>query len=293
MSKVVSVINLKGGVGKTTTTVVLAEFLSFEYKKKVLVIDLDPQTNATVMLINQNQWKKANDNKKTIYHLFIDQLQNTHNFNLQNSIIRSVSNVGGGISRLHLLPSSIDLLDIQEKLTHMSYTGIFPQNPIMLLASRLNEEVLNEYDYILIDCPPNLGTITLNGLYISDYYLIPVIPDILSTYGVPQIIDRVNKYSKEIRTVNKGYNIKPLGIIVTKFRSASSMHKRIKQDLTEKGDSGSLPKVFPYSIKETNSVSEATDISASVSNLKQKYGYQKDLYECFNNLTKEFIKRTI
>ena len=72
MGKIISLINLKGGVGKTTTTVALAEFLTFEKRKKVLVIDLDPQTNATVMLINQEVWKKANDEGRTIHQMFLD-----------------------------------------------------------------------------------------------------------------------------------------------------------------------------------------------------------------------------
>ena len=74
MTHVFSTINLKGGVGKTTTTVALAEFLSAEMRKNVLVIDLDPQTNATVMMIGEEKWKKLNKNGHTIASLFNDAL---------------------------------------------------------------------------------------------------------------------------------------------------------------------------------------------------------------------------
>ena len=74
MAQVFSTINLKGGVGKTTTTVAMAEFLSGAMGKKVLVIDLDPQTNATVMMIGEDRWRKLNEKKHTIARLFQDAL---------------------------------------------------------------------------------------------------------------------------------------------------------------------------------------------------------------------------
>ncbi|HCW53153.1 MAG TPA: hypothetical protein DG753_05325 [Clostridium sp.] len=74
---VISFINLKGGVGKTTLLVSVAEILSSVHNKRVLVIDLDPQTNATVLLISQKSWQKANDNNNTIYQLFLDKIQGT------------------------------------------------------------------------------------------------------------------------------------------------------------------------------------------------------------------------
>ncbi|EYE88631.1 regulatory protein [Fervidicella metallireducens AeB] len=291
MGKIISVINLKGGVGKTTTTVTLAQFLAGEYGKKVLVIDLDPQTNATVMLIEQNKWKKANDDRNTIHQMFSDKLSGTKHFDLDKSIIKGVSNVGGGIKNLHLLPSSVDLIEIQDKLAYIVQTSTFTQNPITVLASYLNQQVIDSYDYILIDCPPNLGTMTLNGIYLSDYYLIPVIPDILSTWGIPQILDRITRCANDIKQINRGYDIKPLGIIITKYRSNNRMHRETTQDLISRGNRGEYPKVFNNIIKETSKVSEAAELSISVNNLKQKFGYQREVYEAFKGLTCEFIQR--
>ncbi|MBU5322422.1 MAG: AAA family ATPase [Sarcina ventriculi] len=297
MGKIISLINLKGGVGKTTTTVALAEFLSKEYNKKVLVIDLDPQTNATVMLINQDKWKKANDNNRTIHQMFLDKVKETNKFDIEKSIIKGVSSIGGGIPNLDLLPSSIDLMDIQDAIPMISQMNSFSQSPITVLASYLTEDIINRYDYILIDCPPNLGVITLNGIFLSDYYLIPVVADILSTYGIPQIMDRINKVSKDIKTINRKYNIKPLGIIITKYRVQSRMHRETKDDLIARSDLPStdkryVPDVFGSYIKETTRISEATDIDIQISTLKQKYGYDTNVYNIYDSIANEFIQRT-
>ena len=100
MAYVTSIINLKGGVGKTTITLALAHFLALEHRKRVLVIDLDPQTNATVCLIPEMEWKKRDETGRTLYQLFWDQLKGTQVFYAEDAIVRRVSNVGGGIDGL-------------------------------------------------------------------------------------------------------------------------------------------------------------------------------------------------
>ncbi|MFP5237644.1 MAG: AAA family ATPase [Acidobacteriota bacterium] len=116
MARVISVINLKGGVAKTTTTVALAETLSSHFAKKVLVIDLDPQTNATVMLMGEKRWKELNEKGWTLATLFKDALVPQHKtFDLANSLQKKVSDVQGA-EKVDLLPSSLDLIDVQDKL---------------------------------------------------------------------------------------------------------------------------------------------------------------------------------
>lgn len=292
MGKVISIISLKGGVGKTTTTVALAEFLALKHNKKVLVVDLDPQTNATVMLIKQQTWKQANDHKKTIDQMFLDRIENTKNFDLRKSIIKSVSNIGSGAQNLDLLPSSVDLVHIQDDLTILKQEYSNFQSPITTLAENLREEIIDEYDYVLIDCPPNLGVITLNGLYISDYYLMPVVPDILSTYGIPEILDRIHKSSEEIKKIDRNFNIKPLGILVNKYNENNRMHIEIKSDLVAKEKRGVIPKVLNSLVCEAANLSEAADINKPQLTLKQKYKYDSSIYEAYNSLAKEIIEET-
>src|SRR5690349_4784611 len=120
MPVVTSFINLKGGVGKTTLTVALAHFLAIEHRKRVLVIDLDPQTNATVCLIPEQEWKRLDDAGLTIYQLFVDQVKGSRRFDADAAIVRNVSNVGGGVEGLDVLPSSLGLIKIQDRVTQLT-----------------------------------------------------------------------------------------------------------------------------------------------------------------------------
>jgi chromosome partitioning protein len=281
MAHIISIINLKGGVGKTQTTIALSEFIASYYNKKVLIIDLDPQTNATVSLMDENQWLEMDKKGNTIFQLFNDKIYNTELFNIKNSIVKNVSNVNSGINNLDLLPSSLRLIDIQDKLPLVSNSGYFIKTPITILKEALSETIKN-YDYVIIDCPPNLGLITLSGIYISDYYLIPTIPDILSTYGIPQILTRINAFKND---ANIG--IKPLGIIISMFRSNNRLHNSIIESLKYKEKKGDYPRIFNTYIPLSIKIAESTEYQSKSSTLSQKYGY--DLYNKYKELTGEII----
>lgn len=277
-ANIISSINLKGGVGKTTTTVGLAEFLAAEFSKRVLVIDLDPQTNATVMLIGDNEWKERNKNGLTLATLFQDAINETENFKLKDTLIKNVSGITD-VLNLDLLPSSIDLIDIQDKLIQMPLGKYYAGNPVEII-NRALRPILNDYDYIIIDCPPNLGLITLNGLRISSGYIIPTIPDNLSTYGIPQILDRVKGFANSINE-----SIEPFGIVVTKFRQATNLHKRTYQLLCENED---LPKVFDTIFPENTQMAEAGEYNPGLNTLKQRWGYTGQ-FDRFKSFTQEVL----
>jgi len=282
MTKVISTINLKGGVGKTQMTVALAEFMAMEYNKKVLLIDLDPQTNATVSLMDENEWLTKDQKGETLLQLFKDKLERTSRFNINQAIKRRASNVGGGINNLDLLPSSLGLIEIQDSLPLIPAGRFYVTTPVTILKEAISG-VLNEYDFVLIDCPPNLGIITLNGIFISDYYLIPCIPDILSTYGIPQILGRVDNFKQETKI-----NIAPLGIIISMYRAQSRLHDTVIQDLRGKASRGEYPRIFNTVIPLTVRSAESADFNAMINTLKQKYGYGR-VFENYQDLTKELL----
>lgn len=280
MARIISLINLKGGVAKTTTTVALAETLAARFNKRVLVIDLDPQTNATVMLLGETRWKQLNEKGWTLASLFKDALDpHVKTFDLEKTLQRKVSDVQGA-EKVDLLPSSLDLIDVQDKLASAPTGQFYSVTPIDLLRLAVKSK-LDQYDLVLVDCPPNLGIITLNGLRISEGYLIPTVPDILSTYGIPQITKRVRNFSREIAE-----EISPIGIIITKFQANSTTHVNVSGNLRKEGD----PPVFDTVIRQADQIAAAAEFQSGRRTLKQKYGYG-DLAERYVDLAKELLQK--
>ena len=139
---------------------------------------------------------------------------------------------------------------------------------------------MGDYDYILIDCPPNMGLITLNGLRISDGYIIPTIPDVLSTYGIPQIINRVDRFAESISE-----DIVCLGIVATKVRGQSSLHDRTLKQLQSNKDA----EVFKTVFYENNQIGEAAECQP-INTLRQKWGYQGQ-FERFSSFVTEIMDK--
>ncbi|MEN4890832.1 ParA family protein [Erwinia billingiae] len=277
MTKIVSFINLKGGVGKTTTSVNISAVLA---KKgyKVLVIDLDPQTNATVSLIDQNKWQEVHDAGQTLYHLFNDRLNGTNDFDIDTAILKNV----GGVKGLDLLPSSIHFVEIQDNIPDMDTKAYVSH--VDVLGNTI-EPIKEEYDYIIIDCPPNLGAITLNGISISDFYIVPTVPDILSKIGISLILNRIDNFVSK-KTACK---IVLGGIIFTKVDYRTNLHKSTMQELR----SGKLGNsVFDNEFPQRISVAEApTDsrpfITSAIAQKKQDFYETKAIIEAITN---EFIE---
>lgn len=278
MATVISMINLKGGVGKTTTAVAVSEVLAGTFRKDVLLIDLDPQTNATAMLIGDDRWRELNDQDHTLAQLFKDALSDPseRKFDLEKTVQSDASPVIE-VRRLDLLPSSLDLIDVQDRLGSMGSGRFFTKNPTDILRRGIRS-VLDDYDYVIIDCPPNMGIITLNGLRISNGFVIPVIADRLSTYGIPQIVSRVAEFSDEI-----GEEIEPFGIIVSKFRAQSTVHQNVLRELRAERDAP----LFSTKVPEANKIAEAAE-EGWRSTLRQRWGYG-GLYEAYEDLTREIM----
>ena len=273
MAQIISFINFKGGVGKTTTLIQVAETLAAIHGKRVLVLDLDPQTNATVVLIGDARWQAADRDKQTLAHLFLDKLNGTSDFNLSRALIKNVSNIemrtGGTID---LVPSSIQLVEAQDRLSDVSARSAHMMAPMEIVRLELGSLFAN-YDYVLIDCPPNLGYITQNGLEISDYYLTPVVPDVLSTYGLPQIIQRIEKHAR-----TRKLKVKSLGVVVTKYDSRRQLHSDTVKLLPTQlsgyyaSAGATAAKMFETIIPQANRYSEAMDYNTLPVSYKDKWG---------------------
>lgn len=261
MAKVIATISLKGGVGKTTVTAALSEFMAAEFGQRVLLVDLDSQINLTTMMLGEQRWFELNQSGDTLATLFNDAVDGTSTFSIERAVQRAVSPVNK-VTTVDLLPSSLDLIEVQEELSALRVRADDTLAAVNILGNAI-KPVADRYDYILIDCPPNVGPITLNGLAMADGYLIPTIPDVLSTYGIPQIQKRVKEFSDEI-----GKQIIELGVVVTKFRLNSTVHQSTVKKLRRDPN---VQNVLPSYLSESNSIAGAAEFQPYPT-LKSKYG---------------------
>nr|WP_239394299.1 ParA family protein [Frankia sp. CiP3] len=277
---IVSTINLKGGVGKTTITAALAEVMAAEHGKRVLLVDLDPQTNLTIYMIGEAQWKDLNDSDRTLATLFRDAVEPGpagSRFDIDAALQRDVSPVRT-VTQVDLLASSLDLIDLQDRLLVPSRDLV--HNPVELLARQL-EKIAGGYDYILVDCPPNLSVLTLNGLRISHGYIIPAVPDFMSTYGIPQVRARITKFAAGV-----GVDIPTIGLVISKYRSEVTLHQQMADYLQRSGQGAGLH-VFESRIPESGDIAAAAEFN-DWGTLRQRYGY-KGQYDALAALTVEFM----
>ncbi|AMY54685.1 ParA family protein [Rhodococcus fascians] len=277
MAKVISTISLKGGVGKTTVTAAVAEFMSLEFGQRVLLIDLDSQINLTTMMISEERWFALNNEKRTLAALFEDALDGASNFDLHSSIERGVSAVKR-VTGVDLLPSSLDLIPLQERLSALRVSEGSATSGVDILGDAI-APVKDYYDYILIDCPPNVGPITLNGLAMSDAYIIPTIPDVLSTYGIPQIQTFIEQFAEGL-----GRKILELGLVITKYKSNSAIHRTTVRNLRR---DRSIQNVLPVYLAESNSIAASAEFR-DYGTLKVKYGNQGQ-FDQLREITKNIM----
>jgi chromosome partitioning protein len=190
-TRIVSIINLKGGVGKSTLAMILAEFLVFRYSKRVLLIDMDAQGNLSYCMVPAAQIETQERNGRTVYHLMRMAMEG-HNVELDQFITHpplvvsniarsSAANYPGVISMIVSIPA---VAELDEDLLRLWENGSpMPSGLRMSLADALKPAQGN-YDYVLIDCPPGLSMFSSAALLASDYYVSPIIPEPLSLQGV-------------------------------------------------------------------------------------------------------------
>lgn len=246
MGIVISVANHKGGVGKTTTTVNLSAGLS-NTGYRVLVIDSDPQANATFALGLGKQ-------EKTLYQTLV----------FQDSISKAIVPV----NRIEMVPSSVHLAAF-EKNNDVGKEFILQEQ----IA-----EVKDKYDFILIDCPPSLGALTVSALTASDYAMIVLQPEPLSIQGMTEFV-------KILRTVKTRMNpeLDILGVLVTSYNNRTILHRDLVEYLEkEYGDM-----IFASKIRSNISLPEAQSVGQDIF----AYAPASPGAEDYMTLTKEILKR--
>lgn len=219
MAKIITVTNQKGGVGKTTTVINLGASLAAA-EKKTLLIDLDPQGNAGSGLgIN-----KASLQDKTIYNVLVQEKK-------MSEVILHTELEG-----LDIVPSNQDLIGAEVELV----TEIARETK---LKAALEEVQLN-YDYVLIDCPPSLGLLTVNALTASDSYLVPMQCEYYAMEGLGQLIKLVGLIHKNLNP-----NLKEEGILLTMFDSRNNLCHQVAGEVREHFKDQVFKSVIPRNVK--------------------------------------------
>ena len=203
MGKIIAIANQKGGVGKTTTAINLAASLAV-LEKKVLIIDADPQANTTSGL----NFSPDNDEKRTLYEVLIGSLD------VRDSLIQTE------VERLHMIPSHINLVGAEIELLEIPDRESVMKNALA--------PIRDDYDYIIIDCAPSLGLITINSLTAADSVIIPVQPEFFALEGLGKLLQTV-------RIVQSGVNpsLQIEGFVVTMFDGRTRVHTQVLAELRD------------------------------------------------------------
>ena len=255
--KIISVINQKGGVGKTTTVINLATALA-EIGKKILVIDLDPQGNATTGLGLSN-----NNSEKNIYKIIIGQ-------NNPNNCILSSS-----VKNLDLIGSNVNLSGLEIE------TASDPSRAFLLKKIiNQNENLFSKYENIFIDCPPSLSLLTVMSLVVADELLVPLQTEFFALEGISQLVKTIERIK-----INLNPNLNIRGILLTMFDKRNKLSNEVDAEARKFFKDKVYKTVIPRNVRLSEAPSHGVPCIV----------YDRDCLgsKSYLNLAKEFIDQQI
>jgi len=260
--KIIAMMNQKGGVGKTTTAVNVAAGL-VRAGKRVLLVDADLQANATTAL------RLTAHQKKDVACDLFSVLTNA--CTISEAMLSRAVQGKHKKSEMHMIPATIALSGFDQVVRAL------PNK--QLLLKQLLQEFDNQYDYIVIDCPPSLGLMTINALIAADEVIIPVQPEFFALQGISQLLDTVELLQKSLNP-----NLKIGGVVCTRF-NRRKIHNEVLSCLQDRFQS----KLFATKIHENIAIAEAPSFGQTIFEYNQNCSGAYD----FDLLVKEFLNKEI
>ena len=256
MGKVIVVANQKGGVGKTTTSVNLSAYLG-DLKKKTLLIDCDPQGNATSGLGIEKE-----NLEQTVYNVLVE------NVDISDTIIETK------YKNLSVCPSDVDLAGAEIELVSVTKREY--------ILKKALDKIKNDYDYIVIDCPPSLGLLTLNAFACADSVLIPIQCEYYALEGLGQLTNTINSLKKSI---NGDLEIE--GILLTMFDKRTNLSTLVYEEVKKFFPEKVFKTVIPRNVRLSEAPSFGEPILSYDKLSKGAFAYKALAKELIKNNGKE------
>lgn len=250
MSKIIAIANQKGGVGKTTTSVNLSACLA-QAGKRTLLIDIDPQGNATSGLGANKQVNKS------VYDVIIN------NEDIEETLQAT------DLPKLEVCPSNINLAGAEVELVSVISRETRLKNAI--------DKIKDNYDYILMDCPPSLGLITLNAFTAADSVLVPIQCEYYALEGLGQLMSTIDLVQKHL---NKDLDIE--GVVLTMYDPRTNLSMQVVQEVKRYFNKKVYSTIIPRNVRLSEAPSHGLPISL--------YDKRSKGAVCYTNLAKEIIK---
>lgn len=252
MALILAIVNQKGGVGKTTTSVNLSTYLALK-GKKTLLIDIDPQGNAT-----SGVGFEKKDLEKTIYDVLIN----------ENDIKDIIQETGR--KNLYICPANIDLAGAEIELV-----SLLSRETIL---KRALQKVSSQFDFVIMDCPPSLGLITLNALTAANGVIVPIQSEYYALEGLTQLMETINIVQKHLNPT-----LDVFGVVVTMFDSRTQLSHQVTSEVKKYFGEKLFKSIVPRNVR----LSEAPSFGMAIS----EYDSKSKGAEAYEFLAKEVIKR--
>ena len=258
---VISIANLKGGVGKTTATINMGAALALR-GKKVLLIDADPQANLTQALSI-----KASE-QNSLYHILKNEMEG-NTANIKNGILHVKDN-------MHIVPATLELSGAELEMVRA-----FGREQLL---GYILQPVSQEYDIVLIDCPPSIGLLTINAICCSNFIIVPLVPEYLPLQGLHHLLFHLKMIKSKL---NKKIEI--IGVVLTKYDERKNMHREIKEQLQEEFPQLLFGNFIRQNIQLAKAQAKGTDIFSFDSNCNGAADHAALSVELLEKLSKKTL----